>query len=402
MSIASSAHRTDGRAEAHVESLLSVREFEPLAASTLPLAAWDYFRSGAWDEVTLRRNEAAWQEWSVLHRVLVDVSHRSSECSVLGIPSSFPLWIAPTAMQCMCCAEGECDTARAAASVGVPMVLSSLATRTVEDVCAAAGAGAVLMQIYIASDRGFTRELVARAERAGCRAIVLTVDTPVWGVRERDLRNGFRVPDGMRIENLERVGSPSGHSGRGMAESLGWTIDASLCWRDLEALCEWTALPVIVKGVCRADDALRAVACGAKGIIVSNHGGRQLDGAPATAESLPAIVDAAGSRATVLVDGGIRRGVDLLRARALGASVVLVGRPVLWGLACAGERGVRRVLEILRREFDLSMALAGCPTLESISRDLLVRTPAPSGSNAARAECLATPGADGSAPRALD
>ncbi len=355
--------------------LLAVRDFEPLAAEALPRLAWDYYRSGAWDETTLRRNEEAWREWRVHHRVLVDVSTRSTACRAAGIDASFPLWIAPTAMQRMCTGEGECDTARAAAAGGVPMVLSSLSTRRVEDVCAAAGSNPVLMQIYVAPDRGFTRELVARAAAAGCRGIVLTVDTPVWGVRERDIRNAFRVPDGMRMENLDRPGAPSGHAGRGIGESLGWTIDASLSWKDLEALCGWTDLPVLVKGVCRDDDAERAVASGAKGVIVSNHGGRQLDGAPATAESLPAVAERLAGRAAVLVDGGIRRGVDLLRARALGADAVLIGRPVLWGLAVAAEAGVRRVLEILRHEFELAMALAGCPDLRSIGRDLVTRGP---------------------------
>lgn len=370
------------------EAFLNLRSFESAAAARLSRTAWDYYRSGAWDEATLRQNEAAWARWSVLHRVLVDVSKRRSTTNVLGFPASMPVWIAPTAMQRMCCDEGECDTARAAAAAAVPMVLSSLATRRVEDVCAAAqsvdangggtAAHSMLMQIYVAKDRGFTRDLVARCERAGCRGFVLTVDTPVWGVRERDIRNGFRVPDGMRIENLQRPGAPTGHTGRGIGESLGWTIDDSLSWRDLEALCEWTALPVIVKGVCRADDALRSIESGARGVIVSNHGGRQLDGAPATAESLPAVAEAIDGRAAVLVDGGIRRGVDVLRAIALGADAVMIGRPVLWALAVGGEAGVRRMLALLHREIDLAMALAGCPDIASITRDLLMRTPAAS------------------------
>lgn len=360
-----------------LDEVISLRDLERLAAQRLDPTAWDYYRSGAWDEETLRRNEAAWRAWRVYHRVMVDVSTRSTACLVLGVGASMPIWIAPTAMQCMASREGECDTARAAAGAGVPMVLSSLATRTVEDVCTAARRASVLMQLYISPDRGFTRELVARAERAGCSGFVLTVDTPVWGVRERDIRNGFRVPDGLRIENLTRAGGPSGHAGRGIGESLGWTIDASLSWKDLEALCGWTDRPVLVKGICRADDAEHAISCGARGVIVSNHGGRQLDGAPPTAESLPRVVERVkgrfGSGVPVLVDGGIRRGVDVLRALALGASAVLVGRPVLWGLAAGGEAGVRRMLEILRRELDLAMALAGCPTIESISRDLVRR-----------------------------
>lgn len=366
--------RADGHAAPHppLETLLNLRAFEGAAAARLDPTAWDYYRSGAWDEQTLLQNERAWAQWSILHRVLVDVSARTTATEVLGAPSSMPLWIAPTAMQRMCTPEGECDTARAAAAAGVPMVLSSLSTRTVEDVCRAAS-GSVFMQIYVAKDRAFTRDLVARCERAGVRGFVLTVDTPVWGVRERDIRNGFRVPDGMRIENLTRPGVPTGHAGRGIGESLGWTIDDSLSWRDLEALCAWTSLPVLVKGVCRADDALRAIDSGARGVIVSNHGGRQLDGAPATAESLPAVAEAIDHRAAVLVDGGIRRGVDLIRALALGAHAVLLGRPILWGLAVAGEAGVRRVLEIMRREFDLAMALSGCAEVEAVSRDLLLR-----------------------------
>jgi len=372
-------------------SCVNLRAFEQAAAGRLERSAWDYFRSGAWDEVTLRENEAAWARLRILHRVLVDVSQRNTATTVLGIASTSPVWIAPTAMQRMCSPEGECDTARAAAATGTPMVLSSLATRTVEDVCDAAldahGAAAqdarsdesarsepsapVLMQIYVSKDRGFTRELVARCERAGCRGFVLTVDTPVWGVRERDITNAFRVPEGMCIENLVRPGVPSGHTGRGMGESLGWTIDDALSWKDLEALCKWTDLPVLVKGVCRGDDALRAIDSGARGVIVSNHGGRQLDGAPPTAESLPSVADAVDGRAAVLVDGGIRRGVDVVRALALGADAVLIGRPILWGLATAGEPGVRRVLELLRHEVDIAMALAGCPDVESITRDLV-------------------------------
>ncbi|MBX3355006.1 MAG: alpha-hydroxy-acid oxidizing protein [Phycisphaeraceae bacterium] len=362
-----------------LEGLLSLRDFEQVAQETLDPVAWDYFRSGAWDETTLRANEAAWGALRLRHRVLVDVSTRSTASTLLGINASMPVWIAPTAMHRLCTDEGECDTARAARDEGVPMVLSSLATRSVEEVSAAARgsgsgpAGDLLMQIYVSADRGFTRALVARCEAAGVRGFVLTVDTPVWGVRERDVRNGFRVPDGLRMANLERPGGPTGHTGRGIGECLGWTIDAALSWSDLEALCGWTSLPVLVKGLCRGDDARQALECGAKGVIVSNHGGRQLDGAPPTAESLPEVVGAVERKAAVLVDGGIRRGVDVIRALALGADAVLLGRPILWGLAAGAERGVRRVLELMRRELDLAMALCGCPGLDAISRDLVSR-----------------------------
>jgi 4-hydroxymandelate oxidase len=215
------------------------------------------------------------------------------------------------------------------------------------------------------------RELAQRAASAGCDALVLTVDTPVWGIRERDIRNHFRVPDGMRIVHLERPGGPTGHAGRGIHEALAWTIDASLTWRDFEWLRDATALPVMLKGICRAEDAARGVDLGAAAVLVSNHGGRQLDGAPATVEALPHCVDAVAGRVPVLVDGGVRRGTDVLRALALGAQAVCVGRPVLWGLAAGGEAGVARALAILQHELDVSLALAGCAGVADVTADLL-------------------------------
>jgi 4-hydroxymandelate oxidase len=215
------------------------------------------------------------------------------------------------------------------------------------------------------------RALAQRAQAAGCDALVLTVDTPVWGIRERDIRNHFRVPDGMRIVHLERPGGPTGHAGRGIHEALSWTIDSSLTWDDVAWLRGSTTLPVLLKGICRAEDARRGVEAGAAGILVSNHGGRQLDGAPATVEALPHCVEAVAGRVPVLVDGGVRRGTDVLRARALGAQAVCIGRPVLWGLACAGEPGVDRVLAILRQELDVAMALTGCASVGEITADLL-------------------------------
>jgi 4-hydroxymandelate oxidase len=268
--------------------------------------------------------------------------------------------------------EGEVATVRGAGACGVPMVLSSLSTCTVEEVAAAATAP-LWMQIYVSQDRGFTRSLAQRAQAAGCRAIMVTVDTPVWGVRERDIRNGFRVPDGMRMANLERPGMPTGHAGRGIGEALGWTIDAALTWKDLEQLRSSVDIPVLVKGVLRGDDAVRAIDHGASGVVVSNHGGRQLDGALPTAEALPEVVAAVAGRAPVIVDGGVRRGIDMLRALAMGAAAVQVGRPVLWGLAADGARGVSRVLEMLRAEFSLAMALSGSPSVAQITPDLLHR-----------------------------
>jgi 4-hydroxymandelate oxidase len=353
-----------------LQDMLSVDAFEHEAARRLERLAHDYYRSGSWGEQTVHANVEAWTRLWLRPRCMVDVQRRDASITLLGERLPSPLLVAPTALHRMAHDEGEVATARGAGACGVPMVLSSLSTCTVESV-ARATRGPVWMQIYISQDRGFTRALAQRAEAAGCRALMVTVDTPVWGVRERDIHNGFRVPDGMRMANLERPGQPTGHTGRGIGEALGWTIDASLTWKDLEMLREAVQVPILVKGVLRGDDAVQAIEHGAAGVVVSNHGGRQLDGALPTASALPEVVQAVAGRVPVLVDGGIRRGTDMLRAIALGASAVQVGRPVLWGLATAGAEGVERVLRILMDEFSLAMALAGCADVASIRRDLV-------------------------------
>jgi 4-hydroxymandelate oxidase len=352
------------------QDMLNVESFEAQAAARLDRVAHDYYRSGAWGEHTVHENVAAWRRLWLRPRCMVDVSRRSTATQLLGHALPAPLLVAPTALHRMAHPEGEVATARGAGACGVPMVLSSLSTRTIEDVAKAASSP-LWMQIYIAQDRGFTRALAQRAQAAGCSALMVTVDTPVWGVRERDVHNGFRVPDGMRMENLERPGMPTGHTGRGIGESLGWTIDASLTWKDLEMLREAVQLPVLVKGVLRGDDAVKAIEHGAAGVVVSNHGGRQLDGAIATATALPEVVQAVAGRVPVIVDGGVRRGTDILRALALGAAAVQVGRPVLWGLATAGADGVQHVLRLLMQEFSLAMALAGCADVAKVRRDLI-------------------------------
>lgn len=285
-----------------------------------------------------------------------------------------PILAAPTAFHRLACPEGELATSRGVGAAGSAMVLSSLATCRLEDVAAAA-TGPLWFQLYINKDRGFTRELVARAVAAGYRAIVVTADTPCWGVRENDLRNGFHLPEGVEPVNLMPSGTPGEesrtHRGSGMAEILSWMLDLSLTWRDLEWLAAEAGVPVLVKGVCRPEDAREALHHGAAGVIVSNHGGRQLDGAPATISVLPGIVEAVAGAAPVLVDGGIRRGTDVLKALALGARAVLVGRPVLWGLATGGAGGVAQALTMLHRELDLAMALTGCASLSEITPDLV-------------------------------
>ncbi len=343
----------------------SLTDLEALAQHAIERTAWDYFRSGAWDEQTLARNNAAWRQLEIHFRGMIDVSRRSSSTRLLQRAIPCPLLAAPTAMQKMAHPDGECGTARACSGAQVPMCLSSLSTTALEDVRAATTAP-LWMQIYISQDRGFTRTLVERADAAGIDAFAVTADTPVWGVRERDLRNAFRVPDGLRIANLERPGQPTGHSGVGIGGALSWTIDPSASWSDVERLASWTTKPILVKGICRPSDVNAAFDSGAAGVWISNHGGRQLDGAPATADVLAACAQAVGGRGPTLVDGGIRRGTDILRAIALGADAVAVGRPILWGLGAGGEAGVARALEILMREFDLAMALAGVRSVAEI------------------------------------
>jgi 4-hydroxymandelate oxidase len=253
------------------------------------------------------------------------------------------------------------------------MAVSTLSTFSIEEVMAVA-TGPVWFQLYVLKDRAISATLVKRAEASGCKAIVLTVDAPLLGRRERDVRNRFKIPNDFSLRNLQPGGLqqfPDGTAGSGFALSIASLFDPALTWKDVEWLAGITKLPVLVKGILRSDDALLAVKHGASGVIVSNHGARQLDTTPATILVLPEIVDAVAGKLEVYVDGGIRRGTDVLKAIACGARAVFIGRPVLWGLASGAEAGVRYVLEMLRQEFDLAMALSGCPTLGSITRDLI-------------------------------
>jgi 4-hydroxymandelate oxidase len=284
--------------------------------------------------------------------------------------------VAPTALQGMAHPDGEVATARAAGRAGTIMTLSTLSNFSVEEVRAATS-GPLWLQLYVYKDRGVTRELLERARAAGCDAIVLTADAPFLGRRERDVRNAFRMPPELSIPNVRAAALPvptlpEAAVESGLAAYVVHTHDASLTWRDLEWVRAVGGMPVLVKGIVRGDDAERAVEHGAVGVVVSNHGGRQLDTAPATIDVLPEVVDAVAGRAEVLLDGGVRRGTDVLKALALGARAVMIGRPVLWGLAVAGEAGVTHVLRLLREELDLAMALAGCAKIGDIARDLVM------------------------------
>ena len=351
--------------------VLNLADLETLARARLPQMAWDYYASGADDESCVRRNCEAFEQLALHYRVLVDVAHRTLDTTVLGQRASLPVLVAPTAFHKLAHEEGELASVRAAGDAGTIFILSTLSTTRVEDVVAAA-AGPVWFQLYVYRDRKATEALVRRVEAAGCKALVLTVDAPLLGRRERDVRNRFALPPGLAVENMhgyEEVARPAMDSG--LAEYFANLIDPSLTWDAITWLRSLTKLPVLVKGIVRADDAARAVAAGASGIVVSNHGGRQLDASPATIEVLARISDAVAGRTEILLDGGVRRGSDVIKALALGAKAVLVGRPVLWGLAAAGRAGVAAALGVLRREIDLAMALCGCPDVASITRDLV-------------------------------
>jgi 4-hydroxymandelate oxidase len=303
----------------------------------------------------------------------VDVSRRDLAVSLLGHPSPAPLIVAPMAFQRLAHPDGELATARAAAALGLTMALSTFSTVSLEEVRAATG-GPLWFQLYVHQDRGITRGLVERAAAAGYAALVLTVDVPEIGRRERDERNAFRLSPALRVANfLPAASGPlrEGAEGSGLASFIHGMRDASFSWNDLEWLRGISPLPLVLKGLVRADDARRAAEHGVEGIVVSNHGGRQLDTGIPSLRALPDVAEAVGDRVLVMMDGGVRRGTDVVKALALGARAVMVGRPLLWALALAGEAGVQRALELLVRELDLAMALSGTPALSDLTRDLL-------------------------------
>ena len=352
---------------------MDVAELRERARAAVDPVAFDYFASGADDEVTLADNEAAWQRIRLLPKMLRDVSAVDPRTTVLGHEIAAPVLVAPTAYQRLANDEGEAATARGTAEAGTVMVVSTLATVTLEDVAAAAPGAPRWFQLYIRRDRSFTEHLVERAKAAGYNALVLTVDLPVFGRRWRDERNNFTLPDGLVMANFEEPAPTV--DGSGLAAYAAAEFDRSLTFDDITWLRDISGLPVVVKGILRADDAVSCVHAGAAGILVSNHGARQLDTAIATADALPPIVEAVGDDAELYVDGGIRRGTDILKAIALGARAVLVGRPIVWGLATGGADGVRDVLRELVDEFVRALTLSGTPTPADITPDLLYRSP---------------------------
>jgi 4-hydroxymandelate oxidase len=353
---------------------INLDEYEHLARERLPAMVFDYFWGGAGDEVTLRENRAGWQQLRLRPRVLVNVSKRDLSTTVLGQRIGMPVLTAPCAFNALAHPDGELAVARATSTAGLIQVVSTAGTYTLEEVAAAAPDGLRWFQLYCYRDRGVTTWLVERAVAAGYRALCLTVDAPLVGRRERDTRNRFSLPEGMSWKNLERVGldqmehTPDGSA---LVNYISQIWDSSLDWTAIEWLRKLSPLPLVIKGILTGEDARLAADHGASAVVVSNHGGRQLDGVGATSEALAEVVDAVGSRLEVLVDGGVRRGGDILKALALGARAVLIGRPYLWALAGGGQAGVEHLFALLRDELDLDMALAGRPTIASIDRTLI-------------------------------
>lgn len=355
-----------------MNDLLTVEDFRKAARRVLDPVAYGYFAAGSDTQRARRANSRAWGTIQLRPRVLVDVSSVDASVIVAGLALPFPALVAPMAYQKLAHPDGELATARACAAAGVPMVVSTMANVTLEDV-AGTTAAPKWFQLYCHRDRGITHALVQRAEAAGYGALVITVDAPVLGRRIADERNQFALPMGLTRPNLEPAAAVAG-SGRDaseLAQLFQSRQDASLTWQDLAWFRSMTSLPIWLKGVLRADDARRAADAGVAGVIVSNHGGRQLDAAISTVQALPAIANAVGQRIGVLVDGGVHWGADILRALALGAHGVLLGRPVLWGLAVGGEAGVSRVLQLFRDDFTRAMQLAGCAKVSDINAELL-------------------------------
>jgi isopentenyl diphosphate isomerase/L-lactate dehydrogenase-like FMN-dependent dehydrogenase len=309
--------------------LVNVFDYETAAREKLPKTAYDYYRSGANDEITLRENHAAYERIQLHPRVLIDISKPDLSTRILGQDIAMPILVAPTAFHRMAHPEGEVATVRAAGQANTIMIFSTLA---------------------------------------------VTVDAQVWGRRERDIKNRFRLPKGLSIKNLMPTGKeqmPKEKGESGLAAYVAWQFDPTFSWKDIDWLCARSNIPLLLKGVMHPGDARLAIDHGAAGVIVSNHGARQLDTVPATVDALPAIVEAVDGKIEVLVDGGIRRGTDVFKAIALGAKAVAVGRPIIWGLAVDGQAGAKRILDLLRKDFQLTMKLCGCTSVQEITKDLI-------------------------------
>jgi 4-hydroxymandelate oxidase len=358
-------------AQSAAEDPVEVLGFEALARSRISPSAWDYISSGAGDEISLRWNREAFDRLRLLPRVLIDVSSISTRIRLLGKDLAHPILLAPTAYHRLVHPEGELETVRGAGVSQSVMVVSTMATTSIEAIAAEAGAP-LWFQLYVNADRGFTRSLVERAEAAGCQALVVTVDTPVVGLRYREMRMKFSLPPGMERPHLRGLSGVTPSHLPPEKQIYSALFDSRLTWKDIEWLRSFARVPVLLKGILNPEDADQAVRAGVGGMIVSNHGARNLDTVPATIDVLPLIADRVGDRVPLLLDGGVRRGTDVLKALALGASGVLIGRPYLYGLGAMGGKGVALVVEILRREFETAMALVGATSISGIKRAIVM------------------------------
>ena len=349
----------------------ALADFEPLARERMVPADYDYVAGGAWDERSLADNEASWHRYRLRPRVLVDVAAVDPSTTLLGARAAFPVATAPMAVHALAHPDGELGSARAAAAAGIPFTLSTMSSRSIEAVAEATPGGTNWFQLYMQATEAQSRGLVERAEAAGFRAIILTVDLPLLGYRVRDRRSGFElnVPLGNFLtEATSGITGPTHRPDAGGYQALEAPPRRTLTWDDLATIRGWSSLPIVLKGILTAEDARLAVEHGVDGIVVSNHGARQLDRVPAPVDVLEDVAAAVQGRAEVWVDGGVRSGLDIATALALGANGVLVGRPILWALAAGGQAGVERALAILRDQFEIALALLGTPTGGDITR----------------------------------
>jgi 4-hydroxymandelate oxidase len=356
--------------------IVNLDSLEARARDRLDPMLFDYIAGGSGDEWTLAENRRAWSRFQLLPRMLRGVANRSLATTVLGTPVSMPVLVPPMGFHGLCHPEAEAATARATSEEDTVFCASTVSNCSLEAIAEASGGGTRWFQLYVYRDRAITRDLVERAAAAGYSALCLTVDTPLAGNRERDRRNALRMPSHLELGNFPQSHTNQHHRPEGEGSSLAQYIasqwDPSLTWDDVQWLRSVAPIPLIVKGVLAPDDAVLAIEHGAAAVMVSNHGGRQLDSAPAPITMLRSIVEAVDGRVDVMLDGGVRRGTDVLKAVALGAQAVLIGRPVLWGLTLDGYDGVRAVLRHIREEVDLAMALSGCARIADITSDLIL------------------------------
>ena len=360
-------------ASSAAKTLASVADFERAARDKMTPMAYEFVSGGAGDEHTLAWNQSAYKDIQLRQRVLVDVSRIDTSVRLFGRVLPHPILLAPTAYHKLLHPDGEVATVRGAMAAQATMIVSSFATVTIEDIARAAAGSPLWFQLYVQPDRGFTRALVQRAEAAGCQALCLTVDTPVLGARNREARAGFQLPAGMTRANLEGLSGGAASAAHRPPEGAIYSsvLEPRLTWKDVDWLRGFAKVPVLLKGVMDAEDAKRAVEGGVSGLIVSNHGARNLDTVPATVTALPRVAEVVAGRVPIVLDGGIRRGTDVLKGLALGASAVAIGRPQLHGLAVDGSTGVSQVVTILRTELEMAMALTGRTSLAAIDRSVL-------------------------------